>query len=164
MPTADDSSPLSLRLENDQIEYLKMLAKSKSTASGRKVTYADLAREALTALYPVPDEFRRARETDRIWWAQVYTGIERLALSGTDTCVISSGGSRYPIGHPHLILQVGHVKAAASYGLFVHPIPVDLGSPDGRTQESEYHILLSKKEKLSIEEIRSFVPEYTGNS
>lgn len=68
MPTATNSQPVSIRLENNLIEYLKLVARCKSIAQEHKIAYTDLIREAILAAYPMKEDITEMSEIERICW------------------------------------------------------------------------------------------------
>ncbi len=163
LPTITDSQPVSIRLDNDLIEYLKLVARCKSVAQGYKIAYTDLIREAILAAYPVKEDFTKMSDIERICWTQVYTGVERMKITGEDICIISQGGSRHPVGSHHTVALVEHVYAAREHGLHIIPISVTVTN-NGQSEATEDYVLLSKKDTLSPQEIKALVPDYTpGN-
>ncbi len=158
MPTITDSQPVSIRLENDQIEYLKLVAYCKSVAQGHKISYTDLIREAISSAYPMKESMKMS-DIERICWTQVNIGVEKMKMTGDEVCMISQGGSRHPIGAAHTVALVEHSYAAHERGFFIMPVSVIIRKSDG-VEETEDCILMSKKERLSPEEIRRFAPGY----
>ncbi len=56
MPTANDTTPVSLRLEPNIIQHLRRVARYESFEPDEEVTYSDLIREAILQVYPMPKE------------------------------------------------------------------------------------------------------------
>ena len=71
MPTLTDSQPVSIRLENDVVEHLQMVAYCKSVAQGCKVAYTDLIRDAIEAAYPLDKELCKMSQIAKLCWKQV---------------------------------------------------------------------------------------------
>jgi hypothetical protein len=157
MPTVTDSQPVSIRLDNGLIEALKHVAYCRSVAQGHKVAYTDLIREAIHAVYPIAAKLVGMSDIERICWMHVYTGVEKMRISGANVCVIKQGGSTHPIGNWHTIALAQHKQAAREYGLYVTAVAVIV-----RRDESEHteDFLLLSKAPLSPEEVTSFIPDF----
>jgi len=54
--TTKGSTPIALRLPDDQLKYLKKMSHYISLERGEDLNYVDLIREAIDSAYPMPKE------------------------------------------------------------------------------------------------------------
>lgn len=52
-----NKAQVNFKLPIDHIQYLRYLARFKSIENGKDIPYTDLVRQAVEALFPLPDDF-----------------------------------------------------------------------------------------------------------